>query len=390
MPGGLCNQSPWCWGEGDPSLVGRPAPVRWPRRGRFPASQALGDRPLSPPSPPSPRPAWESPRGPEQSSRQAAGRGAAAASVPATATAWQQRAAGPGAINNGPAAAAVRPPAALRGKRAALSSPGRTVAAPTAPAGAPGPTAPSPSPNAHHGSLLSWGTHPQPKPKNKKNSSPEPQGGFWALSREAVPANPARRRPDQTGTVSERPARRGANPAAPSTVPSPPPPEGGPAAAGPAAPRSLGGWLGGGGPPIAQTRFASPFPPSRRGPCPLATTSLLRNLAPSSTQTLTRSSPPTASRPRTSARSPRSGPRAPRRTAWREAADPQGTLAERVSCLWLILHPLIPPFSPHTKPQEQEGPRRSQPPARQGAPPLQVGNCVPSRWGNQPNQLGHE
>lgn len=79
-------------GRGDPSLVGRPAPVRWPRRGRFPASQALGDRPSGPPSPPSPRPAWESLRGPSSSRARLHDAGLRLTSVPATATAWQQRA----------------------------------------------------------------------------------------------------------------------------------------------------------------------------------------------------------------------------------------------------------------------------------------------------------
>lgn len=132
VPGGLCNQSPWCWGaQEDPSLAGRPASVKWPRRGRFRASQALGDRPSGPPSPPSPRPARESLSGPRSSRAWLHDAGLRLASVPATATAWQQRAPGAVAINNPPAAAAVRPPAALGCKYAALSA----LSAPTAPAG---------------------------------------------------------------------------------------------------------------------------------------------------------------------------------------------------------------------------------------------------------------
>lgn len=95
----------------------------WPRRGRFLASQALGGRPSDSPSPPSPQAAWESLRGPRGSRAKLHDAGLRLASVPATATAWQQRAPGAFAINNQPAAAAVKPPRALRCKYAALSAP---------------------------------------------------------------------------------------------------------------------------------------------------------------------------------------------------------------------------------------------------------------------------
>lgn len=113
-----------CWVEAGPessrassSRQGRS------RRGRFPASQALGGRPSGPPSPPSPRVAWKSLRGPRSSRARLHGAGLRLASVPETATAWQQRAPGSVAINYLPAAAAVRQPTAPRCKYAALSAP---------------------------------------------------------------------------------------------------------------------------------------------------------------------------------------------------------------------------------------------------------------------------
>lgn len=72
-----------------------------------------------------PFPASGESEGPVQQSRQAQRGGPLLAPVPATATAWQQRALCWLAINNPPAAAAVRQPAALGGKCGALSAPAR-------------------------------------------------------------------------------------------------------------------------------------------------------------------------------------------------------------------------------------------------------------------------
>lgn len=72
-----------------------------------------------------PSPASGDSEGPVQQSRQAQRGGTLLAPVPATATAWQQRAPCSVAINNPPAAAAVRQPAALGGKCGALSAPAR-------------------------------------------------------------------------------------------------------------------------------------------------------------------------------------------------------------------------------------------------------------------------
>lgn len=100
------------WGQ-DPGPVGRPAPVRGGPGGALPRQSGPEGRPSGPPSPPSIRAAGESLRGPRSSRARLRGAGLRLASVPATATAWQQRAPGAVAINNLPAAAAVRRPTAL-------------------------------------------------------------------------------------------------------------------------------------------------------------------------------------------------------------------------------------------------------------------------------------
>lgn len=128
QPGGLYNQSPWCWvgGEGrTPSLFQRLSFLSWVDEARRFHSQIHPWRlPLSSPFVPTSPASGES-EGPVQQSRQAQRGGPLLAPVPATATAWQQRAPGSVAINNPPAAAAVRQPAALGGKCGALSAPAR-------------------------------------------------------------------------------------------------------------------------------------------------------------------------------------------------------------------------------------------------------------------------
>lgn len=128
QPGGLYNQSPWCWvgGRGkDSSLFQRLRFLSWIAEARIFHSQIDPWRlPLRSPFVP-PSPASGESEGPVQQSRQAQRGGPLLAPVPATATAWQQRALGLVAINNPPAAAAVKQPAALGGKCGALSAPAR-------------------------------------------------------------------------------------------------------------------------------------------------------------------------------------------------------------------------------------------------------------------------
>lgn len=120
-----------CWvGAGPESSQASSSRQGRSRRGRFPASQALGGRPSGPPSPPSPRVAWKSLRGPRSSRARLQDAGLLLASVPEMATAWQQRAPGTVAINYLPAAAAVGQPTAPRCKYAALSAPARPAPPP--------------------------------------------------------------------------------------------------------------------------------------------------------------------------------------------------------------------------------------------------------------------
>lgn len=287
----------------------------------------------------------------------------------------------------GPAAAA-RPPGPCHAN-APLYPADCTPSAPTVPAGAPGLRGPSPLSNAHQGSPLRW-ENTNSYTKHKKNSS---RGSGRSLV--AAPGSSGQIRPKGTRTKprsglctrATHGEPRGALRAPPGRLTAPSPlPQGGTAIAGPAAPRS-GEW----GPPYRPDSVCALLSTTAEGPLPLAITSLRRNFPPSSTQTLTPSSPPAQSAPL-----PLPALLAPPLPSEPRGGKPSASedSAALVSRLLIFLYPLLPP-SPH---KPNPGSRRccadlGRPPA--GAPgphrvpPLQVGNW-PQALGHQPNQLGHE
>lgn len=250
-----------CWVEAGPeSSQASSSRQGRSRRGRFPASQALGGRPSGPPSPPSPRVAWKSLRGPRSNRTRLHYAGLRLASVPETATAWQQRAPGAVAINYLPAAAAVRQPTAPRCKYAALSAPAHP-APPPARVEAPNVHRPFSSIEyipRHH---LKVGKTITTKIKQTKRTRAQ-NGRVISLSQEATGTNLAE---VHLGQISSAPPLSfKPTPDAPSA----PPPRrlhsslsgefslGRWGARSPDIPLRRGGW-GGGCPPIAQTRFVS-------------------------------------------------------------------------------------------------------------------------------------
>lgn len=249
-----------CWvGAGPESSQASSSRQGRSRRGRFPASQALGGRPSGPPSPPSPRVAWKSLRGPRSSRARLHDAGLLLASVPEMATAWQQRAPGTVAINYLPAAAAVGQPTAPRCKYAALSAPARP-APPPARVEVPKVHRPFSSIECIPRHYLKVGKTITTKIKqtNKKNSGPEPQGHFAVPGSYRDKSGRGSPRPSQlcaTGLLQAHARRtlRASSQAAAQSSPSSLWRWGAPS---PVSPLRRGGW-GWEGPPIAQTRFVS-------------------------------------------------------------------------------------------------------------------------------------
>lgn len=134
VPGGLCNQSPWCWaGAGKRKAWSSRASGSyqgWLRRGASRPVRPCEAAPRVLPRPPLLSLLGDLRGAPRSSRRLAARRGLARAAVPATATAWQQRVRGAEAINNPPAAAAAGRSASPC-KCAALSTPRAPWAPPT-------------------------------------------------------------------------------------------------------------------------------------------------------------------------------------------------------------------------------------------------------------------
>lgn len=235
-------------GEGEPESSRASSSCQVAKAGEVPSQSGPGRPPLKSSLAPLSSAFLGISEGPAQQSRQAAGRGAAAGVVPATATAWQQRAPGTVAINNLPTAAAVRPPAAGRCKYAAV--PPRS--APAALAGAPNLRSPFSLSNAHQGILRRW--------ENSNNQSQSTKR-TRAQNLRVVSGRGPRKLPGKSGREALRPNRGlwRQRPRAPprvhpggSTV-LPPLAEGG---------RAVASQLRRGeGPPIAQTPFESSLQP---------------------------------------------------------------------------------------------------------------------------------
>lgn len=248
----------------------------------------------------------------------------------------------------GPAAAA-RPPGPCHAN-APLYPADCTPSAPAVPAGAPGLRGPSPLSNAHQGSPLRW-ENTNSYTKHKKNSSQS----LRAVSGCCPGKLPGQIRPKGTRTKprsglctrATHGEPRGALRAPPGRLPAPSPlPQGGPAIAGPAAPRS-GAW----GSPYRPDSVCALLSTTAEGPLPLAITSLRRYFPPSSTQTLTPSSPPAQPAPL-----PLPALLAPPLPSEPRGGKPSASedSAALVSRLLILLYPLLPPFPPQTKPREQK------------------------------------
>lgn len=164
--------------------------------------------------------------------------------------------------------------------------------APTVPAGAPSLHGPSPLSNAHQGSLLRW-ENINSLHQKQKELEPRASGRFLVAAPGSSRGKSGQKAPRPNRDRVCASARRTANPAAPSA-----PPPGRlhsplPASRRWARGRRPGGAeVGGWGSPYRPDSVCVLLSTLAEGPLPLAITSLHRNFPPSSTQTLTPSSPP--------------------------------------------------------------------------------------------------